>query len=204
MSLLSTPELLRRVTERGGLDPASAGNLTRITIKALASQLHAAQALELADELPPTLSEWILSADAGGPRGLPVLMEAVAVYEPGSISFTGEHAAVVCQVLAEALRPEALRALKEALPDDVASLLAPREPAEPFKPVRLDPGRRSLAEADAASVHPLFRSRPAERAHSESVARAANPHAETKLSSAKGLTQEREEETLATAHPRRR
>lgn len=204
MSLLSTPEMLRRVSERGGLDPASAGNLARITIKALASQLHATQAVELADELPPTLSEWIASADASGPRGLPALMEAVAVYEPGSLSFTAEHAAVVCQVLAEALRPEALRALKEALPDDVASLLSPREATEPFKPVRLDPSRRSVSEADAASVHPLFRSQPPDRAQSQSVARAANPHADTKLSSTRGLTQEREEQTLATAHPRRR
>lgn len=156
---MSTPELLRRVAERGGLEPAAAGHLTEIVLKALAGQLHATQAAELADELPPTLGAWVLQAERGRPRGLSPLLERVALNEPGGLSFTAEHTAVVCQALAEALRPAALHALTGALPDDVARLLEPREPAPDFHPVRVDPSRRTLAEADASSSHPLFRAR---------------------------------------------
>jgi hypothetical protein len=37
--------------------------------------------------------------------------------------------------------------------------------------------------------------------HSHSVAANDNPHGETKLSSSRGTTQEREHETLAEGHP---
>ncbi len=59
--------------------------------------------------------------------------------------------------------------------------------------------RGTLAEGRPGSAHPLSEARP-ERAQSQSVARADNPHGDTKLSSATGLTQEREGETLATGH----
>jgi hypothetical protein len=38
-------------------------------------------------------------------------------------------------------------------------------------------------------------------AQSHSVVCEANPHGETKISSARGMTQERLDESLATAHP---
>ena len=54
----------------------------------------------------------------------------------------------------------------------------------------------SLGEASPGSRHPLSTSR-AESAHQHSVARSDDPHGETKLSSASGLTQERESESLS-------
>jgi uncharacterized protein (DUF2267 family) len=191
---------MSRVAERAGLSAPAAGELVKVTLQALGRQLRAAHAAALADELPPTLSGW-LGTGGNGPRGLPPLLEAVARGEAGSLSFAAEHAATVCQILAENLRPEALRALTEALPDDVAALFLPRE-ERPFEHVRVDPSHRTLSEADSASSHPVFRSRAPDRAHSESVARSSDPHSDTKLSSARGLSQEREGQTLAEAHPR--
>jgi hypothetical protein len=90
--------------------------------------------------------------------------------------------------------------VREALPEPMSVLFTPREPVEDFTYVHLDPGRRTLAEGRPGSPHPLSEARP-ERAHSHSVARTDNPHGDTKLSSASGLTQEREQETLAAGHP---
>ncbi|MGK3946180.1 DUF2267 domain-containing protein, partial [Streptomyces caeruleatus] len=85
--------------------PEAAGELTRVTLRGLGAQLHAAQVADLSDELPPTLAAWLGSAPHGGPRGLAPLLERVAVAEPGSVSFAAEHVAVVCQAIAEVLRP---------------------------------------------------------------------------------------------------
>jgi len=145
MPQLSTPSVLRRISERGGLDPAAAGRLARTTLRALAAQLTPAQAAELADALPPTLAEWVLSAQFGGARGLPALMIAMQQLshdEPGAPAFTGEHAAVVCHVLAEVLEAAVLNRLRLALPEDAALLLHGGDPRP------------------AATVTPLFPVRP--------------------------------------------
>lgn len=155
MTMLSTPEVLRRISERGGLDPTATGRLTRTTLRAIAAQLQASQAAELADDLPPTLAEWVLSARFADPRGLAALMHEVAFDEPRAPSFTGEHVAVVCHVLAEALRPEALRKLRLALPEDVALLLEPRDARpratvrQPLREKRLTPERERPTPATA-------------------------------------------------------
>jgi hypothetical protein len=57
----------------------------------------------------------------------------------------------------------------------------------------------TLAEGRPGSRHPLSEAR-SDRSQSESVVATENPHADTKLSSAHGLTQEREGESLATGH----
>jgi hypothetical protein len=60
---------------------------------------------------------------------------------------------------------------------------------------------RPLSEAAPGSTHPLHSDKP-RTAQSGSVARAHNPHGDTKISSAQGSTQEREHETLAEGKPR--
>jgi hypothetical protein len=52
---------------------------------------------------------------------------------------------------------------------------------------------------DARPVEPDAASLSATRSHAHSVAASRDPHGEIKLSSARGLTQEREHESLATA-----
>lgn len=56
--------------------------------------------------------------------------------------------------------------------------------------------KNTLASGKPGSKHPLSGAKP-DRAQSNSVARSRNPHEETKLSSTKGTTQEREKEDLA-------
>lgn len=155
--MMRTRDFLNRVAERAGVPTEAAGQLTQVTLFALGTQLHATQAAELASELPAVLGAWVGTARSG-PTGLAPLLEAIARVEPGSLSFTAEHAGTVCAVLAEALRPEALRALREAVPDDVAALLQRRE-EPPFEHVTVDRSKRTLAEADSVSERPLFRSR---------------------------------------------
>ena len=79
-----------------------------------------------------------------------------------------------------------------------AQLLAQRS-APP--PAHAGGGHR-LADGRPGSAHPLSEAKASE-AHAESVARTDDPHAETRLSSAKGMTQEREQESLAEGHPKR-
>jgi hypothetical protein len=93
--------------------------------------------------------------------------------------------------VAEVLSPAALYRLREALPEPMSALFHPREPGKRFEHVHLDPNHHTLADGRPGSRHPLSEARP-ERAQTDSVVRADNPHGDTKLSSATGLTQERE------------
>jgi hypothetical protein len=58
-------------------------------------------------------------------------------------------------------------------------------------------GGHTLAEGRPGSRRPLAEARPP-AGQADSVARTDNPHGDTKLSSARGLTQEREKESIAT------
>lgn len=160
--MTSTPDFLQRIATRTGLEPAAAGTLARLTVTALGKQLAHAAAVATADELPPTLAGWLLSAPSHSERGLAYLLAHIANAEHTSVAFAAEHVAVVCETLADMLRPAALRHLTESLPDDVGALLQHSDDAKPPAPVRIDPTKRTLAEADAVSEHPLFRAQPAD------------------------------------------
>jgi uncharacterized protein (DUF2267 family) len=167
----------------------------------LGERLRRSDVEALGEDLPDRLAEALRGPVHGQDFDLAEFHARVARREEVRSGFAAEHTGVVCQVLAESLSPATLRRLRDALPEAMGALFTPREPAEPFEYVHLDPSRRTLAEGRPGSRHPLSEAHP-ERAHSHSVARAANPHEDTKLSSSAGLTQEREHETLATGHPR--
>ena len=88
---------------------------------------------------------------------------------------TRELIASVCRVLAEELSNEALQAMTTSLPASVAKLFVPPAPEVHHEPAPLHRQANWVGEP--------------------------NPHAETKLSSARGTTQEREHETLAEGRP---
>ena len=114
--------------------------------------------------------------------------------------------------------PDAVAALENHLPSGVGALFAasPRRSrsARPT-PLEVPATRRSLAEARPGGTRPISEARPgathpvseasADRAHSDSIARNDDPHGDMKLSGAKGLSQEREHESLLVefykAHP---
>ncbi|WP_224365615.1 DUF2267 domain-containing protein [Hyalangium versicolor] len=195
-------EFLSHVAERAGLPGLREAERTlHAVLGTISERLSWRAAQSLADDLPASLASSLRSGGAHQDFDLKELYARVARRDEVRLGFAVERTAVVCQVIAEALSPAALRQLREALPEPMGELFTPREPEAHFEPVHRAPRGRTLAEGRPGSQHPLSEARP-ERAHSHSVAQEDNPHGDTKLSSATGLTQEREQETLATAHPR--
>ncbi len=110
----------------------------------------------------------------------------------------------VCRSLGEVLPDEVLDKLGEALPASLVELFHPYPEGEaPPHRMAASARRHTLATGRPGSSHPLSEAKPPD-AHQHSVANEDNPHAETKLSSARGLTQERLEESMATAKPETR
>lgn len=197
-------EFLSRVAERAGLRSAEeAARVARAVLGVVGERLDRRDRQLLTEDLPAPLSASLRRDSHGQDFDLKELHARVASREHIRPGFAVEHTGIVCQVLAEALSEGTLHRLHENLPAPLGALFTPREPREPFEYTHLDPARRTLSEGRPGSRHPLSEARP-ERAHTHSVARSANPHEDTKLSSASGLTQEREHETLAAGHPRTR
>ncbi|MCI0570308.1 MAG: DUF2267 domain-containing protein [Myxococcaceae bacterium] len=190
-------ELILRVADRTGLaSTEDAARTVRIVLEAIGPLLRWADREALAGDLPAPLTERLRSVDHTETLDLAQLYARIAGREGVHPGFAVEHTGVVCQVLAEALSPGTLHRLRDALPEAVSALFVPRELEEHVEHVDVDSRHHTLAEGRPGSRHPLSEARP-ERAQTHSVVRADNPHGDTKLSSATGLTQEREHETLA-------
>ncbi|WP_375766908.1 DUF2267 domain-containing protein [Archangium gephyra] len=196
-------ELLSHVAEHAGLSGRQEAERTvRVVLEVVGERLSWPVVQALAEDLPAPLAEPLRSVAPHQDFNLAELHARVADRLRVPLGRAVEHTGVVCQFLAEALPAGTLHRVREALPEPMSALFTPREPVDDFAyvHVHLEPGRRTLAEGRPGSAHPLSESRP-ERAHSHSVVRADNPHGDTKLSSSSGLTQEREQETLADGHP---
>ncbi len=120
------------------------------------------------------------------------------------VGFAREHAQVVCQVLSEAVGVEGRQHLRVHLPRAMADLFTPRATSSPppthIHPHHVEPGEgRTLASGRPGSTNPLSGATSA--AHRDSIARSDDPHADTKLSSAHGLSAEQHNETLAGGRP---
>lgn len=198
--MMSPSSLFARVAEHTGLDEASARVLVDSTLRALSQQLGATAAEALAGELPGSLGEALRGTGHGHPANAEALFSAVRRARRLRRSVAVEQVQVVCQALAGQLGPEAVLALQNNLPEDVSALFVePSRPA-PLPSPHLDRSRHTLAEGYGGGGRPLFAASP-DRSQSGSVVSSTNPHGDTKLSTATGLTQEREQETLASAGP---
>ncbi|KFA91980.1 DUF2267 domain-containing protein [Archangium violaceum] len=194
-------ELLSHVAEHAGLPGrAEAERIVGAVLPVLGERLSWPVVQALAEDLPASLAASLRDVVPHQDFNLAELHARVAERTRVPLGQAVEHTGLVCQFLAEALSPGTLHRLREALPEPMSALFTSREPVEEFEFVHLEPGRGTLAEGRPGSHHPLSEARP-ERAHAHSVAREDNPHGDTKLSSARGLTQEREQETLAAGHP---
>jgi uncharacterized protein (DUF2267 family) len=193
-------ELIQRISDRTGLDSREAERAAFAVLSVLGERLSRRAAEELAEELPLRIGGFLFGREHGQQFGPDELHARVSAREDIRLGFAIEHTAVVCETIAEALSPGALYRLREALPEDLARLFAihPRSPR--FERTRADARRHTLAEGRPGSGRPLYAAR-FDRAHTHSIALADNPHADTKLSSSPGLTQEREQETLASGKP---
>ncbi|MFL5357714.1 DUF2267 domain-containing protein [Archangium sp.] len=194
-------ELVSHVVGRAGLPGMQEAERTvRAVLAVLGERLSWPVIQAVAEDLPGALATSLREVTPHQTFNLAELHARVAERTRVRLGLAVEHTGVVCQVLAEALSEGALHRLREALPEPMSALFAPREPEESFSHVHHEPGRRTLSEGRPGSQHPISEYRP-ERAHTHSVLRADNPHGDTKLSSTSGFTQEREQETLAAGHP---
>lgn len=193
-------EMIQRISDRTGLDSREAERAAFAVLSVVGERLSRRAAEELAGELPIRIGGFLFGRDHGGEFDLQELYARVAAREDVRLGFAIEHATVVCETVAEALSAGALYGLRQALPEEMARLFAAQPRAPRFERIRVDARRRTLAEGRPGSSRPIYSAR-FDRAHTHSVAMADNPHADTKLSSSPGLTQERERETLATGKP---
>ena len=194
--------LIGIVSLHSGLDDQDAAAVTATVLGALGGTLARAEAEALALVLPVELAAPLVRGEraraaSGGPAG-GGLATRVAAAAQVPLGRAVEHVASVCRALAERLPPAALERLRAALPADTAALFEPPVAAE------LEPkphvARHTIAEGRPGSRHPLSEARP-RGAQPDSLAASDNPHGETKLSSSRGLTQEREHESLADGRP---
>lgn len=206
--MLSSSVLLSKVREFGPFaDEAGAKRAMRAALETLGEQLTRDEIAwlnrELDDELGRILASWSRQGDEPTlHRDSHEFVRRVASREAVWTGLASEHAEVVLGALGHSLPPTVVQRLTKHLPELAELLhwrkrslssLGPRHPQSDSS--------RDLASGRPGGTHPLATSDTRTLAHRHSVARSDNPHADTKLSSARGLSQEREGHTLADGHP---
>ena len=198
---MTRAEFLSRVAERMGFSNlADAETCVRNVLETVGERLSRLEAEALAEDLPADLAQPLRRASHGQTFGIEEFYARISRRAGMGIGRAREEAVVVCWVMAEAVGEDALQRIRRELPREFWELFTLPEPIPPPATVHLHPEHRTLAEGHGGGSRPLYDARP-DRAQSQSVARSDNPHGDTKVSSATGLTQEREEETLASGRP---
>jgi uncharacterized protein (DUF2267 family) len=198
---------LERVREHTGLaERVNVELVVGAVMEALGPLVEPAHREALASELPAALARRLC-------RGAPdpsldqrdfLRRVSASVHLPEGPA--REQATAVLEALGDELEPEPRRLLAMQLPGEMPEWLTPRRVSgargEHGTPSRRQPGPggHRLSDARPGSRHPLSEAAPT-RAHSGSVAASDDPHRDTRLSTARGLTQEREHEDLAEGHP---
>jgi uncharacterized protein (DUF2267 family) len=182
------------------------------TLLALRSGLTDDEADWLSLDLGPALAVPLQRQSYGGDLSLNEFYRRMGRDAGLRRSVAIEQAQVVCRALAELLPEAGVRRLQKHVPALAPLFSLPEPPPPVLGPDHLhsEPGpehtfaggrpgsERPLSDGGAPSGH-AFSEAPVEQGHSHSVARTPDPHADTRLASARGLTQEREAESLATA-----
>lgn len=197
--------LLEKVKRLAGLDTTrQAAAALRATLAVLGQRLPQPERDAFGRALPERARVWLQARRFRGEFDVPELFDRVRRAEGVTLGFAREHAEVVCRVCGAVLPDELRQRLERELPPSWSELFFPPAvpEAEGAPPGRPSPGnlRRTLATGRPGGSHPMSESRPPSDVQSESVA-SADPHESSKLSTARGTTQERLGETLASAHP---
>jgi uncharacterized protein (DUF2267 family) len=200
-------ELVELVQERGALESADeARRVLAVTARVLGQRLMPDEAKPIADVLPEAVAERLRATAYERDFEVDELFDRVARGEGAGKAFGKEHAEVVCQIIGDLLPDAARMRLSRHLGPAFARLFEPRPPpSRPPRHFRASPGvdraqQTTLATGRPGSHNPLSDGAP-DLAHTHSVARSDDPHADTRLSSAAGLTQERLGDSLATGAP---
>lgn len=164
----------------------------RVASRALVATLHVLgerltddEASLVAAALPPDLARVIEQREYESDFDAAELYRRFSAITKASAGNAREQVDVVLRVLADLLTDEARARVMRALPPE----LGRRFEAELFDPPPaygegLPPPRHTLSSGKPGSAHPLSEAHPA--GHRHSVANASNPHADRKLSSARG------------------
>ena len=195
--------LVERLLERGLPDRNAAVRALRSTVSAFAECLTPEEAEPFARSFSGTLAERARrTVPAKESLGAEDLYELVRKLDNVPLGMAREHAQIVLRLIAERLDPDLRTRLVRTLPADLAELLADHVEGAPPAHSRPShaPPLTTLASGRPGSRHPVSEARP-DRAHSHSVVKEDNPHGETKVSSAKGMTQERLGDSIASGHP---
>jgi uncharacterized protein (DUF2267 family) len=195
-------ELVDGVVRGGLVDEENAKAALRATLAAVAERMTDDERALLAGMLPEDLTAALARRRRGMNGDSAALYERVRRLEHTTASAAREHAQIVLRVFGSLIAEEQRVRLERALPRDVVHLLR-REASEPPPPhpdSRQSTPMNTLAAGRPGSTHPVSTGRPP-AGQTHSVVENADPHGETKLSSAHGLTQERFRESLATGRP---
>ena len=191
--------LLERLARRGLPDRETAKRALRATLAVLGERLVDDEAAALAALLPAELAPAVGNVEYDADFGSADLYERVGRRELTAAGAAKEHAEMVLGALGDCLDDDLRTRLARALPRQVGEVLLGR-PAWDEPPPHGTPARAetvaTLAMGRTGSRHPLCdATAPAGQAHS--VASNPSPHDATKLSTSRGLTQERLHESLA-------
>ena len=195
------------VEVRGGFEDAGeADRAIAVVARVLGERLLPEERGPLAAVLPGPVARRLLEARYERDFDLTELYDRVARGTAIRHGFGMEHAQAVCQVIGNLLPEDARLRLLRILPVEFHALFMRRSASPwPARPVHtrpsVEPGAGStLASGRPGSRHAVSEAQ-ADLAHAASVARSDDPHGETKLSGARGTTQERLGETLAEGKP---
>jgi uncharacterized protein (DUF2267 family) len=196
--------LLARLVDEGLVDEVTARRALDATVAVLGERLVEDEARALAEVLPTELVAILEAGEHDSDFDADELFERVRRREQTTAARARESAEVVLAVLGEHLGQDRRHRIARGLPGLAAELVlgereGERERGEPppHAVAPLAPRVATIASSGAGSTHPLSESGPA-AGQTHSVARNPSPHEETKLSGAKGLTQERLDDTLGS------
>lgn len=178
-----------------------ARRVARVVVGAMRDVITRDEANILARAMPEELSAILLRPSADSTGDVDELVLRVGEREKVGRGFAIEHTLAICQAVGARLSPDDRRRLTADLPAKLRDAFdsTPETHLERQARATTPSGRETLATGRPGSHKPLSEGRPP-GPQQDSVA-TPNPHAETKLSSARGLTQERLEETLAEGSP---
>lgn len=205
MEMMNLETLVGEIQRQTGLDSQERVlRLVRRVLSSLDEVLVDDELATLRASIPPSLQEALVGRVGRAQSSVDRLFNRVQRAELVRRPVALERTEIVCRQLGAMLPPDVATRWARDLPPPVAALFLSTPPAgytsdapapRPSIP-RPAPPPWTLATGRPGSSNPVSEGHP-ERAHRHSVLRADDPHADTRLSASRGLTQERAHESLA-------
>jgi uncharacterized protein (DUF2267 family) len=196
--MIDKDTFLGRMVELGGpTDRQASERALSAVVSAFFGALQPATRAALLNELPQAVRRGIQIEDDRADEDL--VYERVQAITSVPLGRAREHAQIVMRALGEFLSDDVRIRVMDDLPASVSDLFRHQTVEQP-PPHEVSGEGHTLATGKAGSRHPISEAN-ADTTQTHSVAREKNPHGDTKLSSAHGLTQEDAGESLATSRP---